>query len=136
VTGDETAPAPPARRPIIWALSILVLVVAALGLLGGLLLLSEVSDAQSHGRSVNPAVRTVVVISLICSVAQAGGAVLVFLGRNLGRYLVIGVAGLVILSNLVSLISGNGVQGCVGIVVNGAIIAGMMRQDVRDWCGH
>ena len=137
LTSPELAPDSPARRPgIIWALSVLVLIVATLGLLGGLLLLSAVNDAESHGQSVNGAVRVVVAISLICSVAQAGGAVLLFLGKNLGRYVVIGVAGLVILSNLVSVASGGGVQGCLGVVVNGAIIAGMLRQDVKDWCNR
>jgi hypothetical protein len=135
LTGPDVATAAPARRPsIIWLLSIIVVVVAALGLLGGLLLLSEVSDGESHGRSINGAVRVIAVISLACSVAQAAGGVLVFFGRNVGRYVVMGVAGLVVLSNLFSLLSGTGIQGCLGIVVNGAMIASMMRQDVRDWC--
>jgi hypothetical protein len=112
-------------------------VVAGVGMLGAvsaLFLLSFLSDDAAHGRDVSGLAYTIVLISLIMSLAQVGSGVLIFLGRDWGRLLAIGLSGLIIASNLFAIFSGSLLQGCVGIIVNVTIIRALTRDEVREWC--
>jgi hypothetical protein len=131
---QPTAPAGIGTRPAaVWAMGILVICFGLLGIVLGIFVLAILADTESDGQNLGGVASALVVVSIVVSVAQVAGGVLVLAGKNWGRLLAITVSCLVIASDVVLIIGGTA-QGCLGIIINVALIAGLMRQEVRDWC--
>jgi hypothetical protein len=114
---------------------VLLIIFGALAILVALALLATVNDATDHGESVSGILYVLVYGQFILSAAQIVSGIFVLVGKPWARVLAVVICSLNLLGGVVSLVTGNFLQALFGIVINGALIATLNRNDVRDWCG-
>jgi hypothetical protein len=113
---------------------VMLIVFGALSLLLGLLLLSLLNSDKNNGNTVSSAFYGAAYLQMVLSVAQIVSGVLVLQGRSWARVLAIVLCGLNLLGDLVSLFSGAGFQGILGVLVNIGLIRLLVNDEVVEWC--
>jgi hypothetical protein len=136
----QSSSAPPARpaqrrpRDVVIG-SIALVVIGVLGLLEAWLLLSVLSDDADHGQSVSSAWFGLCYLQFALSGTQLLSGLLIWRGRlPWTRIAAIAICVVNLLGGVVTLFSGNVVPGIFGVVVNGALIRLLTKDDVYDWC--
>jgi hypothetical protein len=131
---SEHQPAVQSRPRDVWVAGILLIVFGVLGTFVSLVLYSSVEDDRSHGVSVSSFVYGLVLASIVLAVAEAVSGVFVILGREWARIAAIAICALNALSGVITVIGSQAFQGCIGVLLNVALIVALNRDDVRTWC--
>jgi len=125
-------PRPRPRRAT--TVSVLLIVFGALGLLLGALLLALNNHDRNNGETVSSALYLAAYLQLAFSGAEIASGVLVLQGREWARVLAIVLCGLNVLGGVISLVSGGGGSGIVGMGLNILLIRMLFNPDVVEWC--
>ena len=127
---------PVRRRPrqvVIAAIALMV--IAILGLLEAWLVLSVFIDDADHGQSVSSAWYILCYVQFALSGTQLLSGLLIWRGRlPWARIAAISICLVTLVSGIVTLLTGNVLPGIFGLVVNGALIRLLGKDDVYDWC--
>jgi len=91
------------------------------------------SDLGSHGESVNPAIRVGLYAQILLSLTQIGAALALLPGYSAARILAIIVCVLNLIGAVITLLTG-AFAAIFAIIVNGALIRALTRDEVQDWC--
>ena len=133
---DEAEPVP-RRRPGRVVLAAVVLVVfGALTVVNGWALQRIADDSAAHGQSVPAVLYGALYLQYALGLGQIVSAVFVWQGRHWARILAIVLCSVNILLALLSLAAGALYLGCLGILVNAALIRMLTLDEVTDWCGR
>lgn len=133
--GGAPARRAPRRTRQVVGVSIAMMVLGLLGLLVTWLLFSVLTDETDHGESVAAGYFVLCYVQFGLSATQILSGVFIWRGgRSWPRIAAMVICSLNLLGGVVTLFSGNIVQGLFGIVVNGALIQSLRKDDVYDWC--
>ncbi|WP_344424583.1 hypothetical protein [Amycolatopsis minnesotensis] len=129
--------APPLRMTMpgrLIAVLVFVVVQAAFNGFFGVLIASEISDAERHGQKlVSPALAyTAEYVSFAAAVLLVVSAILVAAGVIWGRNLLIVLEAVIIVNGVVMLVSG-APAAVVGIVLAGLTISVLLHDTVKAW---
>jgi hypothetical protein len=115
--------------------SIALVVISVLGVLETWLLLSALADSADHGETVSSAWYDLSYLQFALSGTQLLSGLLIWRGRlPWARISAIAICVVNLLAGVVTLFSGSVVPGIFGLVVNGALIRLLTKDDVYDWC--
>lgn len=119
------------------AVLVFVVVQAVLNGLFGVLLASEISDAESHNQKLaDPALAyTAEYVSFAAAVLLVVSAVLVASGMVWGRNLLVVLEAVIIVNGVVILVSG-ALLAVVGIVLAGFTIGTLLHDTVKAWLDY
>lgn len=131
VTPDYTVPVQPVARPrppaqvwVVCGFLIFLAAVSALGVIGAFALLGRGAGGAAWFGALM-AVQVVVYLVV---------AVFVFRGKSWARWTGIVVAGAVIALSLIVAVMSNALPNCIGLGIQGVILALLLRREVADWC--
>jgi hypothetical protein len=113
--------------------SVLLIVFGALGLLIGVLLLALISHDKNKGETISTALYISAYLQLLLSAAEIAGGVLVLQGKEWARILAIVLCSLNVLGGVISLVSGGGGSGIVGMGLNLLMIRLLLNSEVAEW---
>lgn len=134
--GIQSNPEPtlPKRPREVKTLAVLLIVFGVLGLLFAFLLMSIVSDSNSHGQSVPAMLYVLAFAQFALSAAQAMSGVFIWQGRSWARVLAIVLCSVNIVGALVSLFTGAVFQAISGAAINVGLLRLLNNYEVQVWC--
>ncbi|MFB9406596.1 hypothetical protein [Dactylosporangium matsuzakiense] len=125
-----TTPVVRKRPRDVWTASILLCFYGLLGVLLGLLVIGLLAD----GDDIPGFLTALFYANVVLAAAEIAAGAFVFIGREWGRRLAVGVCVLNGLGGIASLGAGVVLQALVAILVNLAIVVTLHKPEVKQWC--
>ena len=127
-------PQPRVRPRSATTAGVLLIVIGALGLLFGVLVLALANHDKNQGETVSATLFIAGYVQIVFSGVQIVNGVMVLQGKAWARVTAIVLCSLTLLIGVVSLTSGGGSTGVVGLGLNILLIRLLLNRDVIAWC--